>query len=46
MSYSLVIPPEFLGDLVAIRTATGISIRKQILTATSLWIKEHKEARE
>ena len=43
MSYSLVIPPEYLADLVAIRMATGISIRKQILDATSSWIKENKE---
>jgi hypothetical protein len=45
MSYSLIIPPEYLADLAAIRAATGISIRKQILTATSSWIKENKGAK-
>jgi hypothetical protein len=45
MSYSLIIPPEYLADLVAIRAATGLSIRKQILTATSSWIKENKEVK-
>jgi hypothetical protein len=42
VSYSLIIPPEYLGELIAIRAATGMSIRKQILTATSSWIKENK----
>jgi hypothetical protein len=45
MSYSLIIPPEYLGDLVAIRAASGISIRKQILTAGSSWIKENRRVR-
>jgi len=30
---------------VAIRAATGISIRKQILDATGSWIKENKKAK-
>jgi hypothetical protein len=46
MSYSLIIPPEYLASLVAIRATTGISIRKQILIATSSWIKENKEAKQ
>jgi hypothetical protein len=45
MSYSFTIPPEYLGELVAIREATGISIRMQILIATVSWIKEHKEVK-
>jgi hypothetical protein len=40
MSYALIIPSEYLGDLVAIRTATGMSIRKQVLIAIDSWIKE------
>lgn len=38
MTYALVIPPEFLAELVAIRAATGVSIRQQILRATAAWI--------
>ncbi len=38
MTYALVIPPEFLAELVAIRAATGVSIRQQILGATATWI--------
>lgn len=40
MTYALIIPPELLAELVAIRAATGTSIRKQILMATRAWIKE------
>jgi len=39
MTYALVIPPEFLAELVAIRAATGVSIRQQILRATAAWIQ-------
>ena len=39
MTYALVIPPEFLCELVAIREATGVSIRQQILRATAAWIQ-------
>ena len=38
MTYSLIVPPELLAGLVAIRTATGMSIRMQILEATRDWI--------
>ena len=43
MTYALIIPPELLAGLVAIRAATGLSIRKQILNATRAWIRECKE---
>lgn len=32
MTYALVIPSEFLADLVKIRSATGTSIRQVCLT--------------
>jgi len=38
MTYALIVPPEFLAELVAIREATGVSIRQQILRATAAWI--------
>ncbi len=37
--YSLVIPPELLGELCRIREKTGISIRRQIINAISFQIK-------
>jgi len=40
MTYALIIPPELLAELVVIRSATGMSICKQILMATRAWIKE------
>jgi hypothetical protein len=40
VTYALIIPPELLAELVAIRSATGMSIRKQILHATEEWIQE------
>lgn len=40
MTYALVVPPEILAELVAIRSATGMSIRSQILSATRAWIQE------
>ena len=43
MAYALIVPPELLADLVTIRSATGMSIRKQILNATRAWIKERKQ---
>lgn len=43
MTYALVIPPEYLGDLVAIRTKSGKSIRKQILESIQNHIKESKK---
>ena len=39
MTYALVVPREFLAQLVVIREATGVSIRQQILRATAAWIK-------
>jgi hypothetical protein len=39
MTYALIVPPEFLAQLVAIREATGVSIRQQILKATAAWIQ-------
>jgi len=39
MTYALIVPAEFLCELVAIRAATGISIRQQILKATAAWIQ-------
>ena len=44
MTYALVIPPEFLAALVAIREATGISIRQQILRATAAWIQANRRS--
>ena len=44
MTYALIIPPELLADLVAIRAATGMSIHKQILNATKAWIKDCKQS--
>lgn len=38
MTYAIVVPPKYLGDLVAIREATGVSIRQQILNAIENWI--------
>ena len=39
MTYALIVPPEFLAQLVAIREETGVSIRQQILRATTAWIQ-------
>ena len=44
MTYALIIPPELLAELVAIRAETGMSIRKQILMATRAWIQECNQA--
>jgi hypothetical protein len=44
MTYALVIPPELLAELVAIRSATGMSIRKQILHATEEWIQDCRQS--
>jgi len=44
MTYALIIPPELLAELVVIRAATGMSIRKQILMATRVWIKERNQS--
>lgn len=44
MTYALIIPPELLAELVAIRAATGMSIRKQILNATRAWIQECRQS--
>jgi hypothetical protein len=38
MTYAIVVPPKYLGDLVGIREATGVSIRQQILNAIENWI--------
>ena len=43
MTYTLVIPPEYLGDLVAIREKSGKSIRKQILESIQNHIREAKK---
>lgn len=40
MTYALIVPPEVLAELVRIRAATGMSIRKQILNATWAWIRD------
>ncbi|MEW6664175.1 MAG: hypothetical protein AB1512_02995 [Thermodesulfobacteriota bacterium] len=45
MSYPLVIPPDYLRCLVAIRAATGVSIRKQLLIATGFWIMKSEEVK-
>jgi predicted DNA-binding protein len=42
MTYSLIIPPEFLGDLVNLRERTGKSIRSMILDAIRKYICEMK----
>jgi len=44
MTYALIVPPEFLCELVAIREATGVSIRQQILRATAAWIQANKRS--
>ena len=44
MTYALIVPPEILAELVAIRTATGMSIRKQILKAIRAWIQECRQS--
>lgn len=44
MTYALIVPQELLAELVAIRTATGMSIRRQILNAAWVWVQECKEA--
>jgi len=46
MTYALVIPPEYLGDLVAIREESGKSIRKQILESIQNHISKTKEDKE
>lgn len=43
MTYALVIPPKYLGDLVKIREKTGKSIRGQILESVELHIKKSKK---
>lgn len=40
--YSLVVPKEMVTELYLIREKTGISIRKQILTAVLKHIKSSK----
>ncbi len=40
--YSIVIPPELLGELCGIRERTGMSIRKQIINAIIFQIKNRK----
>ena len=44
MTYALIVPPEFLCELVAIRAATGISIRQQMLRATAAWIQANRRS--
>ncbi len=44
MTYALVIPPELLEELVAVRSATGISIRRQVLDATRAWLEQCKQS--
>lgn len=43
MTYTLIIPPEFLGDLVALREKFKISIRAMILQAIRKYIEEMKQ---
>ncbi|MBI5872315.1 hypothetical protein HZB88_04500 [archaeon] len=42
MTYSLIIPPEFLGELVKLREKFGKSIRSMILEAVRKYIDEMK----
>lgn len=42
MTYSLIIPPEFLGELVELREKTGKSIRSMILEAVRKYIEKMK----
>ena len=46
MTYALIVPSEFMAELVAIRAATGISIRQQILRATAAWILANRRSPE
>lgn len=46
MTYALVIPPQYLGDLVKIREETKISIRKQILQSIEKHIAESKKTKK
>ncbi len=41
--YSLIIPPKFLGELVALREKFKISIRAMILQAIRKYIDEMKK---
>ncbi len=45
MTYALVIPPQYLGDLVKIREKTKTSIRKQILQSIEKHIAESKKTK-
>ena len=45
MAYALVIPPQYLGDLVRIREKTKISIRRQILQSIEKHIAESKKTK-
>ena len=40
MTYTLVVPPELLAELVKIRAKYGISIRKQILESTRAMVRK------
>jgi len=42
MTYTLIIPPEFLGELVELREKLGKSIRSMILEAVRKYIAEMK----
>ncbi len=41
--YSLVIPPELVGELYSIREKTGISIRKPGIRGSKVLLKEIQE---
>ncbi len=42
MTYTLIIPPEFLGELVKLREEYEKSIRAMVLEAVSKYIEEMK----
>ncbi len=44
--YSIIIPPEYLGDLCNIREETKISIRKQTLEAVKSYLKRLEKSGE
>ena len=42
MSYGLIIPPDLVGKMYAIRTNTGIAIRRQAIRAMEKYVEEMK----
>ena len=43
MTYSLIIPPNLLGKMCAIRANTGIAIRRQAIRAMEKYVEEMKD---